>query len=87
MYLPLTTPVMRRAAEVWARLRNEGRSTAPPEALDGDVILAAQSRVLEEEMLGVGVIVATTNPGHLARVVAATDWREIGVENPETSEE
>lgn len=77
VYLPLTTPVMQRAAKLWARLRNEGKPTGPPEALDGDVILAAQSLVLEEELLGVGVIVATTNPGHLSRVVEARDWREI----------
>ena len=43
LYLPLTTSVMKRAAGLWARARNEGRPTAPMEALDADVILASQA--------------------------------------------
>lgn len=70
-YLPLTTEIMRRAAELWAEARNTGRPTAPPEALDGDVILAAQAE-------SVGAIVATENVGHLARFVTARSWRDIG---------
>ena len=41
IYLPLTTPVMLRAAELWAAMRQP--PTADPQALDGDVILAAQA--------------------------------------------
>src|SRR5579862_3908706 len=36
-YVPLTTEAMRRAAIYWARVRNEGKPTAPPEALDADI--------------------------------------------------
>lgn len=78
-YIALTTAVMRRAAELWAHLRNAGLSTAPPEALDADMILAAQTLTVAERE-DVGVVIATTNPGHLDRVVAARHWREIAVQ-------
>ena len=77
VYLPLTTPVIRLASELWADVRSRGKPTAPDPALDGDVILAAQALVLQEE-LEEGVYVATTNPGHLSRYVAAGDWRDVG---------
>lgn len=80
VYLPLTTAVMQRAAALWAEARNAGQPTAPDPALDGDAILAAQARVLEEE-LDSAVLVATTNPKHLSRLVEARDWREIKVES------
>ena len=50
-------------------------STAPPDALDGDVILAA----LVILSMGVGdiVTVATDNVGHLVRFVDARPWEKI----------
>jgi predicted nucleic acid-binding protein len=69
-YLPINTTTMRRAAEFWAQARNLGTPTAPPEALDADVILAAQAE-------SVGAMVATENVGHLARFVTAKPWRDI----------
>jgi predicted nucleic acid-binding protein len=71
-YLPLTTSVMRRAAELWAQARNTGQQTAPDHALDGDVILAAQAL-----SLGVPVLVATGNPAHLSQFVPAVLWQSI----------
>ena len=69
-YLPLTTPIMLKAAELWAQARRSGTPTADPKALDCDVILAAQA-------LAVQGIVATENVGHLSRFVEARHWREI----------
>ena len=73
MYLPLSTGMMRSAAELWAEARNMGKQTADDLALDGDVILAAQSLSLRR----FEVVVATTNVGHLSRFVAAESWTLI----------
>jgi predicted nucleic acid-binding protein len=72
VYLPLTTAVMQRAAALWAEARHAGQPTADPQALDGDVILAAQA-------LSVGGRIATENVGHLSRFVEAQHWRETVV--------
>ena len=71
-YLPLTTPIILRAAELWAEARRRGRPTADPHALDCDVILAAQA-------LAMGATVVTDNVGHLSLFVEAKSWREIPV--------
>jgi len=71
-YLPLTTAVMRRAAELWAQARSAGQPTAPDPALDVDVILAAQAMSLNAP-----VVVATGNPAHLTRFVSAELWSNI----------
>ncbi|MBA3785800.1 MAG: PIN domain-containing protein [Acidobacteria bacterium] len=61
-YLPLTTAIMLKAAELWAQARNQGTPTADAKALDCDVILAAQA-------LAENGIVATENVGHLSLFV------------------
>ena len=73
IYLPLTTPIMLRAAHLWAEVRKRGRPTADPKELDCDVILAAQA-------LEVGAVVVTDNIGHLSLFVEAKSWREIVIE-------
>jgi predicted nucleic acid-binding protein len=75
-YLPLTTPVMLKAAEIWAEARRTGKPTADASALDGDVILAAQATSVAEA--GHDVVIATTNVGHLSRFADAREWRLIG---------
>lgn len=70
VYIPISSSAMREAADFWAMARKQGRPTAPFEALDGDVILAAQAHE-------VGAIIATENVGHLGLFVEARDWREI----------
>jgi predicted nucleic acid-binding protein len=61
-YLALTTSMMRKAAELWAVVRQQGRPTASDKAIDGDVILAAQALSLQSS----NTVVATTNVGHLS---------------------
>ncbi|MEX0702203.1 MAG: PIN domain-containing protein [Planctomycetales bacterium] len=72
-YLPITSEAMRKAAALWARVRRQGRPTADDKALDADVILAAQALTLGEP----DVLVATTNVGHLSRLVAEARWTDI----------
>jgi hypothetical protein len=74
-YLPITTAVMRLAADLWAKARNAGWATATPQALDGDVILAAQ--VLTLALPPADVIVATMNVAHLTGFLAADTWQNI----------
>jgi predicted nucleic acid-binding protein len=74
-YVPLTTSAMRQAAEYWAQARRQGRPTAADQAIDGDMILAAQVRTWELPLDE--VVVATTNVRHLARFVPAAEWSTI----------
>lgn len=74
-YRPLTTEVMLLAAQLWADSRRRGRPTAEANALDGDVILAAQAILEASE--GNEVLIATTNVGHLSQLVDAREWRLI----------
>lgn len=68
-YLPITSAVMRRAAELWANSRKEGKPTADDKELDCDVILAAQAE-------GQSGTVITTNRKHLQRFVPVLDWSQ-----------
>lgn len=80
-YQALTTPVMQDAASLWAQARIGGYPTAPEEALDGDVILAAQAR--EEP-----AVVVTSNRKHLTRYgVEAKDWSEISIPSEPNSQQ
>lgn len=75
LYLPLTTETMHLAAQFWARMRQAGQPTATDDALDGDVILAAQAMVLHS--LGEDVVIATMNARHLTRLAPAEHWDKI----------
>ncbi len=74
-YIPIQTETMVLAARLWAEARQAGQPTADVKALDGDVILSAQARLLDNETTE--VIVATTNVGHLSRFINALDWQSI----------
>ena len=76
VFLPINSTVMRQAAEFWAIARQRGLPTADDRALDGDVILAAQARFIEETWQQ-EVVIATTNVGHLSRFASAREWREV----------
>ncbi len=75
LYFPITTEVILKAAELWAQARNQGYPTASPDAIDGDVILAAQAVILRSQ--GYNTIIVTTNVGHLSRFTIAKTWQEI----------
>jgi len=72
-YLPLTSAAMRQAAVFWAHARQQGRPTAGDKTIDCDVILAAQAATTNLR----GVIIATTNVGHLSQFVPAELWQNI----------
>jgi predicted nucleic acid-binding protein len=74
-YVPITTPVMLKAAEFWASARNMGRQSGADASLDADMILAAQAAILAggtDE-----TVIATTNVRHLALFAVARVWRDI----------
>src|SRR3569833_3698981 len=71
-YLPLTDAALRRAARLWAQVRNAGVPTADPKELDCDVLIAAQA--LDLGIPASDLVVATMNVGHLSRFVRADLW-------------
>jgi predicted nucleic acid-binding protein len=75
-YIPLNTEMILKAAELWAQVRQMGQPTADPNALDGDVILAAQTITIAQQRQQ-EIIIATTNVGHLSRFTTAQHWRDI----------
>ena len=68
-FLPIDSEAMRRAAELWAESRIAGRPTAGDDALDGDVILAAQAE-------GVDGIVLTDNIKHFEHLAPCQLWTD-----------
>jgi predicted nucleic acid-binding protein len=76
-YDPITSPVIRRAAEFWADVRRRGLPTAADQSLDADAILAAQAHMVGNP--GDIVTVATSNATHLVRFpgIDARDWPTI----------
>lgn len=74
-FLPLDSAMLLKAAEFWAEARQRGRPTAHPDALDVDVILAAQAWMYQ--VAGESAVIATFNTKHLAQFVPAENWRDI----------
>jgi len=74
-HLPITDAQLDLAAKLWAWTRNNGTPTASVDALDGDVILAAQ--VLSLGVAPQDLVVATTNVAHLSLFVPADLWTNI----------
>jgi len=75
-YLPVSTPGMLLAAELWAALRRQGKPSTDAARLDADVILAAHAQVYAEAY-SVDVVVATTNVRHLGQIAEARRWQDI----------
>jgi hypothetical protein len=59
-------------AKSYSTINRRGRPTADPQALDCDVILAAQA-------LAIDATVVTDNVGHLSLFVEAKSWQDIPV--------
>lgn len=76
-FLPLTKSVMIKAAELWAEAQSQGLPTADVKTIDADIIISAQSQLLQEEYPGQYIIIATTNVKHLKRFSEAKIWQEI----------
>lgn len=74
-FMTLTTDQLETAAQLWGEARRTGYPTADPQALDCDVILAAQA--LSLGIAAPALVVATTNPGHLSRYVPCDLWTNI----------
>src|SRR5438067_1089735 len=62
-YIPLTTQTMLKAAQFWAQVRKQGKTTADDKALDGEVICAAQTILIQED--GHELIIATSYICHI----------------------
>lgn len=73
-YVPIQTATMLLAAQLWAEVRPSGKPTADPQALDGDVILSAQARLLDDNSTEV---IATTNLRHISLLTNAAHWQDI----------
>lgn len=71
-YLPLSTAVVRRAADLWATARQTSQPTTADDTIDADMILCALALAF-----GTGAVIATTNVGHLARFAPAAHWSAI----------
>lgn len=74
-FLSITDTDIDRAARLWAQARNAGTPTASADALDGDVVLAAQA--LNLGLSASDFVIATTNPGHLSQFVPCDLWTNI----------
>ena len=68
-YAPLTTALMREAAQIWAEAENSGHRFGHPKTLNADAILVAQTQAMGED-----VTVITRNVRHLAPFVEAVWW-------------
>jgi hypothetical protein len=81
-YLPLTTPAVLLAAEIWATHRKGARKGNPnrSEKLDGDALLKAQC-IEESNTRGEAIVIATMNLGDFLFIPTATvtadEWNNI----------
>ena len=74
-FLPVDSDTLLKAAAFWAEARWRGQPTAHKESLDIDVILAAQTWMVQSE--GEFAVIATLNKKHLAQFVPAEHWKDI----------
>jgi predicted nucleic acid-binding protein len=68
-YLPITTDIMLKAAELWATARKQGIPSSDPKELDCDIILSSQC-------LSVNGIIVTENIKHF-NFVKAISYKDV----------
>ena len=71
-YAPLSTELMREAAQIWAEAENSGHRFGHPKTLNADAILVAQTQAMGED-----VTVITKNVRPLAPFVEAVWWTDF----------
>ena len=78
--VPVTSAAIRLASELWAEARHNYQQGAPDAALDADMILCAQARLLVPKSWnadGASVVIVTRNVRHLEHFADARHWRDI----------
>ena len=75
-HIPIDSLQLAEAAQLWADVRLLGHPAAADPALDGDMILIAQSRALARQLNG-NVTIATTNVAHLELFADVKEWQNI----------
>ena len=80
-FQPVTTDILKKAAELWAVTRQNHIKTADDKNIDADMIITAQWSLLSEEFPGRAVLIATKNLRHL-KIFAkenAQEWMNIKI--------
>ena len=72
-FLDIRQAALFKAADLWALARKQGRQTADDHSLDADVILCAQTLLLNDT----DAVIATTNSRHLSQFARAEIWDKI----------
>ena len=75
-FLPVTRSVLLKSAELWAEVQIKGLSSSRT-GIDGDILIAAQWTILQEDNPGQYVVIATTNLRHFQHYTEAKIWRDI----------
>ncbi len=78
--VPITSGAIVTATEFWAEARHKRLQGAPDLALDADMILCAQAKLLDPvqwDMEGAEVLIVTENVRHLENFAEAIHWRDI----------
>lgn len=80
-FLPLTTEVIKKAAEFWADARQNHVPTSDDKNIDADMIISAQWSLLCEEFPGRAVLIATKNMRHMKLFAKenAQEWMNIKI--------
>ena len=73
--VPIDAKTMNKAAQLWAKCRNDGTAPCDDTALDGDVILCAQAWALAGTRREVSI--ATGNKKHIESMATCALWHEI----------